>query len=155
MSTVSSFSPALDQLADLARGVDQAGSDPVVPASSLLARLSRVPDRRHRQGLRHELVVVLALAACAMLVVGNDSVTAIWQWSAGTSQRVLQQLGARRDALRGRYLVPSERTFRRVLGTLDSAALDCSTPQTAWLWRTGHGGMNLRDQSHPGVPVRS
>jgi predicted transposase YbfD/YdcC len=114
-------------LADLARGVGQAGSDPVFPVSSLLARLSRVPDRRRRQGLRHELVVVLGLAACAMLVVGNDSVAAIWQWSAGTSQQVLQRLGARRDALRGRYLVPSERTFRRVLGTLDSESLDGET----------------------------
>jgi hypothetical protein len=77
--------------------------------------------------LRHELVVVLALAACAMLVVGNDSVAAIWQWSAGASQEVLQRLGARRDALRGRYVVPSERTFPRVLRNLDNDALDLQT----------------------------
>jgi predicted transposase YbfD/YdcC len=60
-------------------------------------------------------------------VVGNDSVAAIWQWSAGTSQEVLKRIGARRDALRGRYLVPSERTFRRVLADLDSEALDVAT----------------------------
>ena len=111
MSTVSSISPVLDQLADLARQDAGLARDPAFPESSLFARLSQVPDRRKRRGRRHELVVVLVLAACAMLVVGNDSVSAIWQWSAGTSQEVLARIGARRDPLRGRYLVPSERTF--------------------------------------------
>jgi hypothetical protein len=54
-------------------------------------------------------------------------VAAIWQWSAGTAQGVLARLGARRDGLTGRYLVPSERTFRRVLADLDSEALDLAT----------------------------
>jgi hypothetical protein len=31
----------------------------------------------------------LVLTACATLVVGNDSVAAIWQWAARTSQDVL------------------------------------------------------------------
>lgn len=127
MSTVSSISPVLDQLADLARRDAGLEQDPAFPESSLVARLSQVPDRRKRRGRRHELVVVLVLAACATLVVGNDSVAAIWQWSAGTSQEVLARIGARRDPLRGRYLVPSERTFRRVLADLDSDALDAAT----------------------------
>jgi predicted transposase YbfD/YdcC len=122
-----SISPALDQLADLARWDEELVSDRTLPTTSLVKRLSRVPDRRKRQGLRHELLVVLVLAACATLVVGNDSMSAIWQWSAQTSQEVLKRLGARRDPLRGRYLVPSERTFRRVLGNLDSDALDVET----------------------------
>src|SRR5439155_16108244 len=66
------------------------------------------------------------LAACATLVVGNDSVAPIWQWAAGTSQEVLQRIGARFDALTGRYVVPSERTFRRVLAELDADALDAA-----------------------------
>ncbi|WP_219420575.1 ISAs1 family transposase, partial [Pseudonocardia nigra] len=111
-------------MAELARKDDPLGSGSAGPASSLLARLSAVVDRRKRRGRRHELVVILALAACATLVVGNDSVTAIWQWAARTPQEVLGRLGARRDALRGRYVVPSERTFRRVLGNLDGDALD-------------------------------
>ena len=85
MSTVSLISPAFDQLADRARQDLHAGADPVVAGSSPLARLSQVPDRRKRRGRWHELVVVLALTACAMLMVGNDSVAAIWQWSAGAS----------------------------------------------------------------------
>ena len=91
-----------------------------------MARLSKVPDLRRRRGLRHPLVVVLALAACATLVVGGDSVTAIWQWAARASQDKLARLGARRNPLTGRFLVPSERTFRRVLGKLDADALDAA-----------------------------
>jgi hypothetical protein len=49
--------------------------------SSLVSRLEQVPDRRARRGLRHPLLVILVLTACATLVVGNDSVAAIWQWA--------------------------------------------------------------------------
>jgi predicted transposase YbfD/YdcC len=127
VSTLSSISPALDRLADLARRDTQLVSEQASPASSLVMRLLQVPDRRKRRGRRHELVVVLVLAACATLVVGNNSVAAIWQWSAGASQEVLKRIGARCDPLRGRYLVPSERTFRRVLSDLDADALDLAT----------------------------
>jgi predicted transposase YbfD/YdcC len=72
------------------------------------------------------LVVVLALTACATLVVGNDSVAAIWQWAAGTPQEVLARLGARFNPWRGQYTVPSERTFRRVLTGLNGDALDAA-----------------------------
>jgi hypothetical protein len=127
VSSSSSISPVHGQLADLARGDIQVGSGAVGPSSSLVTRLRGVVDRRKRRGLRHELVVILVLTACATLVVGNDSVTAIRQWAAGASQDVLARLGARRDPLRGRFVVPSERTFRRVLGDLDGAALDLQT----------------------------
>jgi hypothetical protein len=69
-------------------------------------------------------VVILVLTACATLVVGNDCVTAIWQWAASTDQEVLARIGARYDAWTGRYLVPSEPTFRRVLADADGDALD-------------------------------
>ncbi len=124
MSVSSPISPVLDQLADLARWDAELRADPVLLASSLLDRLSQVPDRRGRRGLRHRLRVVLVLAACATLVVGSDSVTAIRQWAARSSQEVLERIGARRDPLRGRFLVPGERTFRRVLADLDTDALD-------------------------------
>ena len=116
----------LDQLAGLAERELGSAADPAEAESVLVARLSKVPDLRRRRGLRHRLVVVLALAACATLVVGGDSVTAIWQWAARASQDKLARLGARRHPLTGRFLVPSERTFRRVLGKLDADALDAA-----------------------------
>jgi DDE_Tnp_1-associated len=127
VSSSLSISPVLGQLAELAECDVQVVSGAVGPSSSLLTRLREVVDRRKRRGRRHELVVILALAACATLVVGNDSVSAIRQWAVGTSQEVLARLGARRDPLRGRFVVPSERTFRRVLGDLDGDALDLQT----------------------------
>ena len=118
--------PCLDQLADLARWEVGLAGDPVEAESALVRRLSGVADRRGRRGLRHRLVVVLALSACATLVVGGDSVAAIWQWAARAAPEKLARLGARRDPLTGRFVVPSERTFRRVLGTLDADALDAA-----------------------------
>jgi predicted transposase YbfD/YdcC len=124
VSLSSPISPVLDQLADLAQWDAQVTSDPVLLASSLVGRLSQVLDRRKRRGRRHSLVVILVLSACATLVVGGDSVAAIWQWAARASQEVLEGIGARRDPWRGLFLVPSERTFRRVLADLDADALD-------------------------------
>jgi len=113
-------------LAGLAERELASAADPTQGQSALVARLSKVPDLRRRRGRRHPLVVVLALAACATLVVGGDSVTAIWQWAARASQDKLGRLKARRNPLTGRFLVPSERTFRRVLANLDAAALDAA-----------------------------
>jgi predicted transposase YbfD/YdcC len=137
VSSSSPINPVVDHLADLAlweaelaadpAGVDSVAADPLSMASSLLDRLRQVPDPRRLRGLRHPLLVILVLTACATLVVGNDSVTAIRQWAAGTPQDVLHRLGARFNPLRGRYTVPSERTFRRVLTGLDGDALDTAT----------------------------
>ena len=137
MSSSSPISPVVDHLADLALwetelagdpvAADAVAADPLSVASSLLDRLRQVPDPRRLRGLRHPLVVILVLTACATLVVGNDSVTAIRQWAARTPQDVLHRLGARYHPLRGRYTVPSERTFRRVLTGLDGDALDAAT----------------------------
>jgi len=100
---------------------------PGVAESALVSRLRQVPDRRAKRGRRHALVVVLVLTACATLVVGGDSMAAVWQWAARAPQAKLARIGARRDPLTGRYLVPSERTFRRVLADLDADALDTAT----------------------------
>lgn len=126
MSVSCPSKPVLDQLADWARWEAELAVDPAEVESALVRRLSQVPDRRRRKGLRHRLVVVLALVACATLVVGSDSVTAIWQWAAGAPQRRLARLGARWNPFTRRFVVPSERTFRRVLAGLDGDALDAA-----------------------------
>jgi predicted transposase YbfD/YdcC len=118
--------PVLDQLADWARWEAELAADPEQVESALVVRLSQVRDLRGRKGLRHRLVVILALTACATLVVGSDSVSAIWQWSARAPQDRLARLGARLNPFTRRFVVPSERTFRRVLARLDAEALDAA-----------------------------
>lgn len=132
MSSSSLIEGVVDHLADLALWEAELAAgpdvvDPLVVASSLVDRLRQVPDPRGLRGLRHPLVVILVLTACATLVAGIDGVTAIRQWAARTPQEVLQRLGARRNPLTGRWLVPSERTFRRVLEAVDGDALDAAT----------------------------
>ncbi|MDQ0935374.1 hypothetical protein QFZ49_005346 [Streptomyces turgidiscabies] len=78
------------------------------------------------------------LTACATLVVCGDSITAIWQWAARSPQCKLAAIDTRRDPLTGRHLVPSERTFRRVLGDLDADAIDAATCGFIADTATGH-----------------
>ncbi len=127
MSASSPTMPCLDQLADLALWEAELVVDPVAVESALVIRLGGVPDPRARRGRRHPLVVILVLVACGTLVVGGDSVTAIWQWAARAPQDKLARIGARRDPLTGLFTVPSERTFRRVLAEVDGDALDGAT----------------------------
>lgn len=126
MSTSSPISPVVGHLADLAMWEAELATDPHQVASSLVARLARIPDPRDPRGRRHPLTVILALTACATLVVGNDTLTAIWQWAAGADQDVLARLDAHYDGWTGRYNIPSESTFRTVLGRLDGDALDAA-----------------------------
>jgi hypothetical protein len=118
--------PDLDHLADLAAWEAELAGDPAKAESALVIRLSSVPEQRRRRGLRHPLIVVLVLSACATLVIGGDSITAIWQWAARASQQKLARLGAARNPLTGQFIVPSERTFRRILQALDADALDAA-----------------------------
>ncbi|MFK0297367.1 transposase family protein, partial [Streptomyces sp. NPDC090442] len=68
---VISSHPALERLSR-ARGV--AGGR--LEEAGLLAWLARIPDPRRRRGVRHALVVVLVIAACAVLA-GCRSLAAI------------------------------------------------------------------------------
>ncbi|MGP3948518.1 transposase family protein [Streptomyces sp. 7N604] len=49
----------------------------------LLERLAEVPDPRDPRGVRHALIVVLALTACAVLT-GATSLLAVGEWIADT-----------------------------------------------------------------------
>jgi hypothetical protein len=119
VSVSSPNSPVVDHLADLAMWEAELAADPQVMASSLAMRWGRCLIRVIRGAAGHPLVVILVLTACATLVVGNDCVSAIWQWAAGTGQDVLARTGARHDGWTGRYVVPSEATFRRVLTAVE------------------------------------
>ncbi|WP_369175485.1 transposase family protein [Streptomyces sp. R28] len=74
--------PAVGQLADPALWEAELATDPAVVKSELVSGLRQVPDRRAKHGRRHALVVILTLTACATLVIGGDSIAAIWQWAA-------------------------------------------------------------------------
>ncbi|WP_234545309.1 transposase family protein [Streptomyces shenzhenensis] len=104
-----------------------AGSDPARPDElpDLLARLSRLPDPRRRRGRRHPLSYVLALAACGVLA-GAKSLTAIAEWAADASDRVLLPCGATLRDPDWPYRAPSEATVRRVLQRIDGDALDAA-----------------------------
>lgn len=104
MTSSSLIDPVVDHLADLVLweaelAADPAPADPLWLVSPLVARLAQVPDPRR---LRHPLLVILVLTACATLMVGNDGVTAIRQWAARTPQDVLHRLGARRNPVTGK-----------------------------------------------------
>lgn len=92
-------------------------ADPQVAASSLAARLVRVPGEA--AGIH---CGDFGVGGARRWSWGNDSVTAIWQWAAGSGQYVLVRIDARRDALTGWYPVPSEATFRRVMTRLDGGS---------------------------------
>ena len=112
-SSSSPTAPVFGQLAGLAEGTC---GDP----SGLLAMLAKVTDPRHRRGIRHRLVVILALAVCAVLA-GARSFTAIAEWAADADEETLARLGVSGP-------VPSGSTFRRTLQHLDADAFDAPRP---------------------------
>jgi hypothetical protein len=115
--------------------------------AGLLEHLSRVPDPRGRQGLRHGLLFLLGTAAVALLA-GAKSFVEIAEWAADASQQVLAALGARRAD--GRYKAPSESTLRRILQILDPDAFDRAV--SGWL----NQQLDARDRppaTDPGHPA--
>jgi predicted transposase YbfD/YdcC len=96
-------------------------SDP----QGLLAVLGRVVDPRHRRGVRHPLVGLLAVGIAATLS-GARSFAAITEWLADQEAAVGAALGLRP----GR--APDASTFRRVFARLDADLLDAVVG--AWMW---------------------
>ncbi|MEI5519847.1 ISAs1 family transposase [Streptomyces brasiliscabiei] len=108
--------PALDQLREQPDVV-------FAEVPGLLERLAGVPDPRDPRGVRHALVAVLALTACAV-VAGATSVLAVSEWIADAPPHILQRLGIRLDPLFPKRLLPAETTVRRLLARIDGDALD-------------------------------
>ncbi|MBP2400824.1 transposase family protein [Streptomyces syringium] len=83
----------------------------------LAARLAVLPDPRDRRGRRHGLVSVL-LTACAAVLAGAKSFTAIGQWAAAAPQDTLARLGTRMVTALSLRIPPSTATLRRVINAV-------------------------------------
>jgi predicted transposase YbfD/YdcC len=123
----SPISPALEQLQDLPAG-DRALLAGQCPG--LAEHLAQVPDPRDPRGVRHALTSLL-LAAIAAVLAGARSFTAVGEWVADAPPHVLASLGVRRDPLTRRFEPPDEATIRRILESVDAAALDAAVG--SWL----------------------
>lgn len=90
---------------------------PLQGNGGLIDVLAEVADPRMRRGVRHPVVVVVALAVCAMLS-GCRSLVAIGEWAQEQPRGLLRRLGSRRSR------APSESTFRRVLARMSPVAFE-------------------------------
>ncbi|MFK0223838.1 ISAs1 family transposase [Streptomyces vinaceus] len=81
------------------------------------ARLAILPNPRDRRGRRHSLMSVL-LTACAAVLTGAKSFTAVGQWAAAAPEDVLARLGARTATAFSIRIPPSTATLRRVINAV-------------------------------------
>jgi hypothetical protein len=95
--------------------------------------------------VRHALTPLLLVAVAAVLA-GARSFTEIVEWAADAPARVPGALGARYDPLARRFQPAGEATFRRVLESVDAAALEAAAG--SWL------DARLRAARPPGQPER-
>lgn len=77
-----------------------------------------VPDPRDPRGVRHELPVLLTVAAAAVLA-GAKTLVAVQEWVVDADRDALCQLGIDPEVV-----LPSEATIRRTLARLDAQDLD-------------------------------
>jgi predicted transposase YbfD/YdcC len=119
-----------------------AGDDVLV---GLLGALRSITDPRCRRGVRHQLVVVLGAAVCAVLA-GARSYVAIAEWAHDLPAVVREGLGMGRNP-------PSESAFRRVLQAVDPHLLDRVV--SGWLAaRSATNGRRWRAVAVDGKTVR-
>lgn len=87
-------------------------------ALSLVEAFAQVPDPRHARGIRHGVLSILLLGACAVLT-GARSFAAIAEYAHDTGRIILGLLGAG-------TVVPHASTIRRVLQDLDPDAVEAA-----------------------------
>ena len=122
--------------------------DPAVPAdasglASLAAALAAVPDPRCARGVRHDVLSMLVIAACATLA-GSKSYAAIAQWASVLGAAVLAALGVG-------GVVPCESTLRRCLQAVDPDQLDAAL--SAWLAARVRAAPVAVDSNGMDVPI--
>jgi len=110
---VSSIVAALDH-PEVALDPDTA---PVV-ALSLVEAFAQIPDPRKARGIRHGVLAIVLLGACAVLT-GARSFAAIGEYAHDIGRTILDRLGVG-------VVVPHASTIRRVLQDLDPDAVEAA-----------------------------
>jgi predicted transposase YbfD/YdcC len=136
-----SSSPILAALITPDTGLDEVITETGVErtALSLLDVLAEIPGPRAARGVRHGVLAVLLVSACAVLT-GARSFVAIAEYAHDTGQAVLDLLGIGAVA-------PHESTIRRLLQQLDPVAVE--TALSCWA-----GAQLAVRVAEPGVPAR-
>ena len=120
---------------------------------SLAERLVRLPDPRHRRGVRHPFVAVLLIAASAV-VAGARSYAAIGQWARSAPQRTLARLGARLLTSLNVRIAPSRSTIRRIVTTVCPGSLaDLTGEVPVGAESVAADGKSARGSSHGQSPA--
>ena len=106
---------------------------------SLVEAFAQIPDPRHARGIRHGVLAIVLLGACAVLT-GARSFAAIAEYAHDTGRAILDRLGVG-------TVVPHASTIRRVLQDLDPGAVEAA--MRTWALA------QLADRPAPdGVPLR-
>jgi hypothetical protein len=90
-----------------------------------------IPDPRRRQGRRHPLSAVLAIAAGATLC-GMRGYKGISDWAEALGQKARERFGCRRE--NGRYVVPSEFVIRDCMIRVEPGTLDLALNMWNQAW---------------------
>jgi len=110
-----------------------------VAALSLVEAFAQIPDPRKARGIRHGVLAIVLLGACAVLT-GARSFAAIGEYAHDTGRAILERLGVG-------AVVPHASTIRRVLQDLDPGAVEAA--MRSWALA------QLADRPTPtGVPTR-
>ncbi|MDP1633194.1 MAG: DUF4338 domain-containing protein [Gallionellaceae bacterium] len=107
---------------------------------SLPESFSSIPDPRRRQGQRHPLSVVLAIAAGAILC-GMRGFKAIHDWASSLGQKARERFGCRQE--KGQYVVPSEFVIRDCLIRIPPESLDQAINTWTQTWKKDESALAI------------